>query len=186
MERKREDLAWVAGFFDGEGCISAVARKGRAAGRCSLRVSACQVDPELLHRLRSIVGFGNISCAASRRNPISVWRTGSFEEAHAFIAMVWHWLSAKRKKEATRALSLMAVHHALNTPEHRSQSVIRSWNSGTRRIGRSLPRGIYRQTLAPHHYQARAARLGKIAYIGTFATVDDAVAARSAWLARAR
>lgn len=58
----REDLAWAAGFFDGEGCFFCA---GRYAG-----VSIGQVGREPLDRFRAAVGSGNVNGPYVKRSPI--------------------------------------------------------------------------------------------------------------------
>jgi hypothetical protein len=52
------ELAWAAGFFDGEGCASLDRHK---AGYSYLTLSASQKHPAVLERLAAAVGRGNIS-----------------------------------------------------------------------------------------------------------------------------
>lgn len=50
-----EDIAWAAGFFDGEGCITI----GREA-RHTVRIKVKQVEREPLDRFHRIVGAGTV------------------------------------------------------------------------------------------------------------------------------
>lgn len=51
------ELAWAAGFFDGEGCIC-IKREGRYYR--IIRLSICQTDKTPLIRFRNIFNFGKI------------------------------------------------------------------------------------------------------------------------------
>lgn len=101
----REELAWAAGFFDGEGHV-----------RCSLvqekqypllRVEVAQRDPQVLERFQRVIGCGRIY-AINRKPPKNSyynWHVGRFEHAQAVIALLWTWLSPVKRKQAKVALA---------------------------------------------------------------------------------
>lgn len=60
--RKRDWLAWCAGFFDGEGCFYVV-KSGRNK---YIRAVVTQKDRRLLERFINILGFGKIGKPNSR------------------------------------------------------------------------------------------------------------------------
>lgn len=177
----RENLAWLAGFFDGEGHVSAIRRRDRAADRYAIRLSIDQVSPELLERCAEITGFGKIDRREeAKRRTIHVWRVSTFENVQAFIAMVWPWLSSKRREQGALALERMRQNHATNTMARRSESAVLAQRNRTKK--NCLPRGVYPQTRAPHHFQARVARHGKMHHLGTFQTATEAASVRQNWL----
>lgn len=53
------DLAWSAGFIDGDGCISAVLQRHRDRKTCGLRIRLCVVqnDHHTLHHLQRVLGI---------------------------------------------------------------------------------------------------------------------------------
>ncbi len=55
---KQTDLAWIAGFFDGEGCISITQRRG--GNVFQLRLNIVQRDPQPLVRVKEILGYGRV------------------------------------------------------------------------------------------------------------------------------
>ncbi len=60
---KEIELAWAAGFFDGEGCVSTVHR-GNKGGKQTLVSGNCavvQTNPEELNRFRRAVGCGRVT-----------------------------------------------------------------------------------------------------------------------------
>lgn len=77
------DLAWAAGFVDGEGCISVPVRtRVRNRRDYSLALYVGQVDPRPLARLKSYFG-GTVVQRTSwgRGRPIFMWRiTGTTAE----------------------------------------------------------------------------------------------------------
>ena len=104
---KIEDLAWAAGFMDGEG--SFYTRTPRSRGRTSrqLIVSAAQTDPRPLEKLKSMFG-GSISGPYRRKNStkdIWQWQVGSFMFCQAIIAALWPFMKVKRE-QASNALKL--------------------------------------------------------------------------------
>lgn len=105
--KRREDLAWAAGFFDGEGTTNLYNAK---TGSVSIRLSLPQKDPQLLYRFRDIVGFGNIIYAPTSTFPDGtkreryVWYVSSFAVVQHIIAMLWSWLGIPKREQATTAL----------------------------------------------------------------------------------
>jgi hypothetical protein len=89
----REDLAWAAGLWDGEGCFS---------GKPIL----VNTDIELLDRFRLVFGFGVIRkrVVTGNRKQSYLWTTTRFKEAQFIVASMWEWLSEKRKTQATKML----------------------------------------------------------------------------------
>jgi hypothetical protein len=103
----KAELAWAAGFFDGEGSVTL-----RAAGAPSIEISQASMNGEpagSLLRFRSAVGsLGHISGPRMLRNrwsklPQYRWQAASFEHAQAVIAMLWPWLGAQKRRELSAA-----------------------------------------------------------------------------------
>jgi len=100
----REDLAWAAGFFDGEGHVSCPnPQKGR------MLLSVGQTDTRPLERLQQLFGVGAIygPFTKDRRKPYWQWSIQNFEEVQYVIAAMWPWLTVK-KEQATLALTTLA------------------------------------------------------------------------------
>ena len=107
----REDLAWAAGFFDGEGSTcgqlypSAI-KQGRSTFSPVLQVP--QIDRQRLERFQVAVG-GLGTIAIHNRTPdgdpyMSVWRTSRFEHVQAVLAMLWPFLSVPKRQQAADVL----------------------------------------------------------------------------------
>jgi hypothetical protein len=100
----REELAWAAGFFDGEGCFC----YSEAARYVS--VSIGQTNPEPLERFRNAVGLGKINGPYLREHPNRlskkpqwVYQAYGVEKVQAIAAMLWFKLgSIKREQAMTR------------------------------------------------------------------------------------
>ena len=98
------ELAWAAGFFDGEGCTTAVSRAPSGGFRFQSQV--CQVELAVLERFKTAVGVGRIYGPYSRPNRQDHYRfqTASFEDTQAMIALLWKWLSEPKRQQAKRVL----------------------------------------------------------------------------------
>jgi hypothetical protein len=105
MSHDREELAWAAGFFDGEGTVN---YSTLPSGRPVVRAGLVQVDMRPLMRFRDAVGFGILAGPQQRKapnsKPICIYRVSSFEHTQALVAMLWHWLSEPKREQATRVL----------------------------------------------------------------------------------
>jgi hypothetical protein len=117
----REELAWAAGFFDGEGS-TCKSRKidGRTDGRSAwaIRVSVGQKEREPLERFQRALGFGAIYTHTSNNASgliMHYWNATSLEEAQAVMAALWIFLSGPKRSqfvaimEAYRAQPHIAV-----------------------------------------------------------------------------
>lgn len=106
---RREELAWAAGIFDGEGYIGVVNRRVPSHGRRvpQLHVYVDQYhDREVVDRFCAAVGVGKVT---DRIRPGGVhdfyWRVNSLEDVQATVALLWPWLSSPKRDQAHWALS---------------------------------------------------------------------------------
>lgn len=104
----REELAWAAGFFDGEGTSFAWKQKrwkGRVA--CCPRLTVSQVERGPLERFnRAVAGLGNVTGPygdTSKRRPYFRWDIAGNEGGQAVLAMLWPFLSEPKRKQAHAA-----------------------------------------------------------------------------------
>ena len=111
MFTNREDLAWAAGFFDGEGCF--YARKQH--GKYYATMETDQVDPEVLAKCQRITGLGKVKGPYKQGNVKHQdqwrWQTLGFAHTQALVAMLWTWLGTKKRNQATRVLQLHGKPH---------------------------------------------------------------------------
>lgn len=95
------DLAWAAGFLDGEGCftLSKMPSMTHASQR-ALVVSACQVRVEALIRLRDIVERGNITRLGTTKagSEIWQWRIGSAVDVNEVVPRLLPYLFLKKRE----------------------------------------------------------------------------------------
>lgn len=113
----REELAWAAGFFDGEGSIHIHNRKAR---RLIPNVSITQAGThptELLERFRRAVGgLGTVCGPYQSKN--GTWKARwqfevvGFEKCQAVMAMLWRFLGPVKRAKAKKVL----LAHLNNSP----------------------------------------------------------------------
>lgn len=100
----REDLAWAAGLFEGEGHVGMHGRSGNRSIVASLNMT----DEDVVKQFQRIVNVGVIYPRPPQKDgwkPQWCWKVGSFEEVQAIIAMLWPWLQSRRKTQAKTALT---------------------------------------------------------------------------------
>lgn len=107
----REELAWAGGFFSGEGCtiLQRYNQKGHNK-KPYPSVYASQVTvEELLRFQKALGGLGKIIGPIKVCNPLSKQpqykiNIYGFEKTQAAIALMWPFLSTKKKEQATKVL----------------------------------------------------------------------------------
>jgi hypothetical protein len=115
-------LAWVAGFFDAEGCFSYSQRSGVCA-------SVTHTDTELLTRIIVATGLGkiygpylstNTTQDGFERKPHYFFRTTGHNNVQSMMAMLWPWLADSKREQARSGLARVRVCHKghLKTPGH--------------------------------------------------------------------
>ena len=106
----REELAWSAGFFDGEGWVGAVDTPKQKRPPFA-RLSVPQVDRRVLDRFRLAVGVGRVF--GPYRNYGGPGRQTRYDfvavhlpQVQAIIAMLWAFLSPVKRVQAAAALTI--------------------------------------------------------------------------------
>jgi hypothetical protein len=89
----REELAWAAGLFDGEGSFTSLCSK-TASKTPYPRATMAQKDPEVLLKLQTIVG-----CGAIYRYKLYMWATNSIADAMAVYNLLYPWLSTLKREQ---------------------------------------------------------------------------------------
>ena len=99
------DLAWCAGFFDGEGTTSVL--KAQRDKYCYLRVSVSQKDRTLLDKFQSIVGVGTVYKAKTREiHSLDIYKQ---EDVRKCLDLLWPFISEIKKKQAQNAIDTIAT-----------------------------------------------------------------------------
>ena len=116
----REELAWAAGFFDGEGSTHVASRfyersDGVTKGPyLQLQLSIVQVGEWCLIRFMQAVGdLGAIYAEKDRDGcqPRHRWQVGSFEDCQAVLAMLWPFWTSPKRAQAASCLEVMHEYH---------------------------------------------------------------------------
>lgn len=108
----RENLAWAAGFFEGEGCIQ-ISKAHR-----SPRLTLVNTDLPVLKRFLAVIGAGSISPiwrASIDRKPIYEWRLSVLASIYPVLVALYHWLGERRRAKAIQLLHLFKQRPALLT-----------------------------------------------------------------------
>jgi hypothetical protein len=98
------ELAWAAGFYDGEGSTFLA-----AAGGQGLRSPCCEVNqvrPEVLHRFHAAVGgIGSMRLRPDRLkrrpHPMWSWTTRNWRSTQTVLTMLWPYLDVVKRAQAT-------------------------------------------------------------------------------------
>lgn len=106
MKIDREQLAWAAGFYDGEGCT------GCYPAYRKIITAVPQTHPGPIYRFWLAIGkIGRIhTIEPSGRAKLKrwVWQAQSFEHCQAMIALLWVFLSAPKREQALEAFKTYA------------------------------------------------------------------------------
>ncbi len=113
----REELAWAAGFFDGEGTThlgrKTQVRNGQTFGpylQLTVSVAQATAAAECLDRLqRAVGGVGRFYPMKSRgaRQPQTRWQVMNREHSQAVIAMLWPFLCEPKREQAAGCLQAL-------------------------------------------------------------------------------
>ena len=109
----REELAWCAGFFDGEGCVR-FGMSNRSYGRVS--ISIVQIDRRVLDRfLLATGGAGNINgpYTYGRSKPSFSLAVTGFRSVQHTACLLWTWLSPIKREQFKGALRAAQAYHSL-------------------------------------------------------------------------
>ena len=111
------ELAWAAGFFDGEGCTVVRRFKGNDKHRPQhyINVVVGQSEPTTLHRFCAAVGVGSVQgpwerAPSTKKDGSPSFRKPNWEyrvvnkQAEEVIGKLWPYLSDVKKEQYTRKL----------------------------------------------------------------------------------
>lgn len=108
----REELAWAAGFIDGEGHIGThECQKSRPTDQrnyvaISINVSQCNRQP--LDRLQKTLELGKVWGPYKKKNKTHsdfyLFSVTGIERTQQALAKIWEWLGDIKKVQATEAL----------------------------------------------------------------------------------
>jgi hypothetical protein len=93
------ELAWAAGFFDGEGHS-----RSRDSKKSVYVIQVSQKQTDCLRRLQNAVGgLGTIRGPYRTKYPIYFWDVCKTSEADTVMNMLWPYLSKYKKEQALKA-----------------------------------------------------------------------------------
>lgn len=95
--------AWAAGFFDGEGWVSAARYNRKTGGMTSTPVVGVgQAEPELLDRFQTIVGVGKV--VGPHANGMCAFKAHGLDKVTAVAEALWPWLGTRKRDQFARVL----------------------------------------------------------------------------------
>lgn len=117
---KSDEVAWAAGFYEGEGCIHFDGK--------NLNMTLSQCNREPLDRYYEIMGCGKIYGPYTKRRvqPIYTWKVSGRSAVEA-IGRLSEWLSKRRTEQAQTAIE--AYERRPKKPPRRTREQIRQYNT---------------------------------------------------------
>lgn len=107
------ELAWAAGFFDGEGNVG-IGKRGRHWRKIVLTIA--QTEPTTLHRFAAAVGFGKVRGPYARKNPLHrpvwYWSVEGPYRCEAVMSSLWPFLSDPKREQYAQALHVWQAYKA--------------------------------------------------------------------------
>lgn len=107
------EIAWAAGFFEGEGCMSF-----RNTNCVTLLIGSTDLDA--LEKMQSICGgsiYGGKMKPKSTK-PIWTWQLSKTEEVHAVLVALEPWFCSRRAEKARESISRLEVGMAAKEITH--------------------------------------------------------------------
>jgi len=112
----RENIAWCAALFEGEGCIFLHPKR-----RSGIFLKLGMTDEDVLRRFHDIIGIGTI-CGPYRRGsykPHWIWCGAGSENVQAILAAFWPFLGERRKARAVETMKRIATLQPYRNKEKR-------------------------------------------------------------------
>lgn len=99
-----EEIAYVAGLLEGEGCFD---RNNKASG-VKIRMETTDVD--VAERLRDILGCGNIRPRAAKKSthrPTVIYQIARAEDVRRILTAIRPWMGERRGKKIDSLLEIL-------------------------------------------------------------------------------
>lgn len=138
------ELAWAAGFFDGEGSIGTSHSKRKRLYADGMRhtkaitIDVRQVDRRVLDRFQRAVMIGAVKGPYGpyrnpNQQPFYAYVTSGLENTQAVIGFLWPWLSPIKRTQAIRALTQfhLTLDYPRATTNHNRNAQGRYTNPGS-------------------------------------------------------
>jgi hypothetical protein len=100
------DIAWAAGFFDGEGCISFRPNNGGKNPFIRISINQNADNREVLDKFIRIVGVGKVygPYGRGRNKDVCSMYVGKYEHTQYIIALLWKHMSTCKRVQAKQAI----------------------------------------------------------------------------------
>lgn len=98
------EWAWLAGLFEGEGCIS-------FTGRASVTLNLSMTDLDVVTRAHGVAGVGSFMGVVERENrkPLHCWRVSVAADVRHVLEGIGPWLGERRSGKVDQALARLAL-----------------------------------------------------------------------------
>lgn len=130
--RRRCELAWAAGFFDGEGWAGTTGPRSRRTKQPHAQINQAGLDgiPQTLTRFAVALGVGRLATTYSRpgARPMFCWRVSSRADVLATYAQLRPWLGAIKARQLEVALGFGSADVTERT--RRDEEEERAWAAG--------------------------------------------------------
>ena len=109
----REQLAWVAGVIEGDGCLT---MKNQ---RMFPHVSVTMTDEDVIRRLQLWTGLGTVNgpyrpTTGHNKLPMWIWAVGGGAQAYALLIAIWPWLGSRRRARAEELIRAFVTRDVAN------------------------------------------------------------------------
>lgn len=115
----RENIAWAAGFIEGEGCF------GISKLYNSIRITVCNTDLDSIEKLRFILGCGSISGPTTRGTwkPIYRYQVQAGSYVYAILMILFPFMSKRRKLKILELVAIFKKQFKVypESPDHRKE-----------------------------------------------------------------
>lgn len=111
----RENIAWAAGLFEGEGCVGVYSKPSGSRGpRKGPTMKITMTDRDVLDKFHGIVGVGSISGPQRHKGKehhkeFWSWACNGTEKVQALLAAFWPFLCSRRQAKAADVIREMAT-----------------------------------------------------------------------------
>lgn len=122
------ELAWAAGFFDGEGSVYVrltKRHKGGTTGKyypiTTVDIQVSQSDKRPLIRFLKVIDIGRIVGPYQPTNPKAKlywrWQTSGRPSVHKTLSLMWPYLSEPKKEQARRCWATLLKKKTNKSPK---------------------------------------------------------------------
>lgn len=105
IQWSREEIIWLAGLFEGEGCISHAgpAPSNPRKDQWTLRIAS--TDEDVVRSVMHAAQLGHVTGPVVRdHKPVWIWACTARDDIYALLVAMWPWLHARRRGRASECL----------------------------------------------------------------------------------